>query len=77
MATLAPIEQGLLRAAENLLWAVAAQAVEDATSGNGVADWRADEAMWFIERAFGPSHHVTLAVRRARDEGRRIHVELH
>ena len=82
MAPLTTVQQEILDAQVDLLWAVVVQAVEDATgteSGFGQRDcpWWPDEAMQFLERSFGPTHRITRGVMQARAEGREIHVSVH
>jgi hypothetical protein len=82
MAALTSVQQEILDAQVDLLWAVVGRAVEDATgteSGFGQRDcpWWPDEAMASLTRMLGPGHRITRGVMQARAEGREIHVSVH
>jgi hypothetical protein len=85
MAPLTTVQQEVLDAQVELLWAVVYQAVEDATDKDHVGTrrrdcdcpWSPTEALQFLRRSFGSDHRITRGVMQARAEGREIHVSVH
>jgi hypothetical protein len=82
MALLTEIQREVLNCYNDCLWAIVAQAVEDATGRDSgefqrECPWSPCEAAQFLQRTFGPHHRITRGVLQAIREGREIRVSVH